>query len=142
MNRLILFKRWSLVLAAVLFGACAPTRPAAQPEETSPLPAPQVESGVEGRVELGSGCGNIAVEGEVDCETKPYQAQLTIVDQQGQVVVEETTAADGGFRFNLPPGPYRLEPETSDFLMVSPIEFQVEEGAFTYVNVRYDTNIQ
>jgi hypothetical protein len=112
------------------------------PTATTPARSDQAASGVEGRVELGPTCGNVPLGQEANCANKPYQTKLTIVDPTGQVVAAGLSGADGAFRFILPPGHYRLEPESSAFLSASSLEFSVEPGAFTFLTVLYHTNIQ
>jgi hypothetical protein len=68
--------------------------------------------------------------------------QLTILNQQGAVVAQGTSDRAGDFRFPLPPGAYRLEPESSQFLRANPVEVQVEAGTFSYVPLLYHTLIQ
>lgn len=107
-----------------------------------PTPADQAGSGVEGRVTIGSTCGNQPVGGESDCLDRPYQAKIVITDPAGQIVAQGNSDTEGFFRFALPPGRYRLVPESAAFLSVSPAEFTVESGTFTYVPVLYHTHIQ
>lgn len=119
-----------------------PTAAPAVPTATTPARSDQAASGVEGRVELGPTCGNVPLGQEANCVNKPYQAKLTIVDPTGQVVATGMSGADGTFRFALPPGRYRLEPESVAFLSASSLEFSVEPDAFTSLTVLYHTNIQ
>ena len=132
-------RRLALVgLSAVVVAACGLAGDGA-----TPLPAEP--SGIRGTVILGPTC---PVEGEpgahepVPCLT-PYVAQLVIVNGQDEVVARVTSADDGTFQVDLPPGDYVVTPQSGDpFPVAQLVPVSVPPGTYVEIQVNYDTGIR
>lgn len=96
-------RRAVLALLGTLLLLAACTAPASEPS-VDPSDGP---SGITGIVLVGPECRR-------PTEASPclvaYQARLVILDQDGHVVGEVTSAADGSFRIELSPGDYVVQP--------------------------------
>jgi len=102
---------------------------------------PATGSGIEGLVLLGPTCPGPQRQGQ-SCE-RPYEATITVLDQQGHEVTQVRTAVDGTFRLQLAPGTYTLRPRSPGLLpRASEQEVTVEPGRLTRVDIRYDTGIR
>lgn len=107
---------------------------------SSIAPTP-TDSGIEGRVLIGPMCP-VVREGE-ECPDQPYQADLTVTDPGGRVVVRFQTEVDGTFRVPLAPGDYILRPESPNVMPFAPEQpFSVLPGRFTQITVSYDSGIR
>lgn len=130
----------ALALAAALGAAgCAVFEP-----EASPTPAPTpVLSGVRGTVLLGPTCAGAT---RADACTEPYVARLLVLDAEGALVGEVTSAEDGSFTLTLPPGVYTIQPTPPEgdalFPVAFPVSFVVGEEEWTEVGIDYDTGIR
>jgi hypothetical protein len=101
------------------------------------------ESGVEGTVSMGPMCA-VAQEGS-PCPDAPLKVRLVVQKLSGKDVVEAMSHADGTFRIPLEPGEYVLVPEEASAAGVEPIvpvSFIIEDGAWTTVDVHYDTGLR
>jgi hypothetical protein len=101
-------------------------------------------SGLEGRVTIGPQCP--VLEEGVPCPDRPYQAEIAVLDENsGRVVATFTSAVDGRFRVELPPGRYVLdpgEPLLVDEPRAEKMTIDVEAGRYTEVTLRFDSGIR
>ena len=101
------------------------------------------ESGVEGLVLLGPTCPS--AQSGTQCPDRTFEADLTILDLDGEEVARGKSEADGIFRIPLPPGEYVLVPE-QPFPNLPPfaslIEFEVKPGEYVQLDIRYDSGIR
>jgi hypothetical protein len=127
-----------LTLAAGLLGvllvaaACGPSTASAPPG-----------TGIRGTVTLGPTCPVEQV-GQPPCVT-PYAASLVVTSaEDGSVVARVSSGADGTFTVDLPPGDYVIVPEPGGdpLPMGTPVDVTVEAGAYTEVDVAYDSGIR
>lgn len=104
---------------------------------------PAADGGVEGRVTVGPTCP-VVREG-TECPDQPFQAVLKVTDPEGREVAKGKSDAAGLFRIALPPGDYVLVPESPSGTVppfAAPIEFQVDAGAWTRLEVSFDSGIR
>jgi hypothetical protein len=74
---------------------------------------------------------------------RPYQATITILDEEGQTVTRCQSDMDGKFRVSLKPGRYTLIPESPGPRPHAPKQaVTVSEGEFIQVRVNYDSGIR
>lgn len=108
------------------------------PAEAMPL------SGIEGLVTIGPQCP--VLEEGVPCPDRPYQAEIMVLDESsGRVVATFTSDTDGGFRVDLPPGRYVLdpgEPLLVDEPRAEKMTISVEAGRYTQVTMRFDSGVR
>lgn len=77
------------------------------------------------------------------CPDLPYQTTLTITKLNGGRVAQVQSDADGYFKLPLAAGEYILHPESADGIShASEQNFVVEEGAFTWLAISYDSGIR
>lgn len=73
----------------------------------------------------------------------PYQATITILDEEGQTVTRFRSDMDGKFRVSLKPGRYTLIPESPGPPPHAAKQVvTVPEGEFIQVRVNYDSGIR
>ncbi len=141
--------RTKIVAATLLAGfGCAPAEDATDRTEAGAAASAAEEmasaSGVEGLVTLGPVCP--VVELGKPCPDRPYQTTMVIRETgSDQVVATVSSGEDGSFRVDLALGAYVLEPEASNLAMVptaEPVGFTVEAGAYTQVEVKYESGIR
>lgn len=107
---------------------------------------PSAPSGIQGLVVLGPTCPVESTPGANDpvpCLT-PYSAQLVVLDAENSVVARVTSAADGNFRIDLPPGDYIVTPATGtdSYPIANPVSVTVVNGQYVPIEVNYDTGIR
>jgi hypothetical protein len=128
-------RAWPALVVATLLVAGACSAPSVRALPTS---------GVEGRVTVGPMCP-VVREGET-CPDRPLAADLVVRSADGATVVARATSgADGLYRIPLAPGRYRLIPRNPDGVPLpsaQPVEFTVVEGAFTLLDVAFDSGIR
>jgi hypothetical protein len=74
---------------------------------------------------------------------RPYQATVSVMDQQGQTVTQFQSDPNGRFRLPLEPGRYTLRPESAGPLpRAAEQAVTVSEGQFTEVLIAYDSGIR
>jgi hypothetical protein len=110
------------------------------------LDTPAPLSGIKGTVLLGPTCPVEASPGDnnpVPCLT-PYAATLVVLDNEGVKVATITSGADGKFQVDVPPGDYVVAPETGSdsYPIAQPQSVTVASGAYTEIQVNYDTGIR
>jgi hypothetical protein len=121
-----------LLVIAVSLAACGPSTVSAPPD-----------TGIRGIVTLGPTCPVEQV-GGAPCVTA-YAATLVITSaEDGSVVARVSSGPDGVFTVNLPPGDYVIVPEPGGdpFPLGQPVDVNVEAGAYTEIEVAYDTGIR
>ncbi|MBM3152243.1 MAG: hypothetical protein FJZ96_08620 [Chloroflexi bacterium] len=104
---------------------------------------PPPGTGLEGQVFIGPVCP-VVREGE-ECPDQPYHASLSVLDLEGREVAQFETDAEGLFQVDLPPGDYILHPETPDGMplpVAAEQYFTVQEGAYAWLTVTYDSGIR
>lgn len=98
------------------------------------------ESGIEGQVSFGP-VSPVARPGIANY--RPYQATIKVLDQNGHVVVQFQSDADGQFRQPLDPGRYVLDPQS---LGSRPLAAQqviiVRPREYTRVRINYDSGMR
>lgn len=98
-------------------------------------------SGIQGRAMIGPTCPG--GQQNTECPDQPYQTEIAILDQAGEVVARVQTDAEGYFTVHLQPGTYTLMPESTEPFPVAPKQvIAVEEGQFTQVQIEYDSGIR
>ena len=119
-------------LLAVVLVAC----------DASPASAPP-GTGIRGTVTLGPTCPVEQV-GEPPCVT-PYAATLVVTAaEDDSVVARVSSGPDGAFSVDVPPGDYVIVPQPGGdpYPTGTPVEVTVEAGAYTEIEVSYDTGIR
>jgi hypothetical protein len=123
----------ALALAVTLLAAaCAQPAASAVPD-----------TGIRGVVTLGPTCP-VQQPDQAPCTT-PYAATLVITKaDDGTVVTRVTSASDGTFQVAVPAGDYLIAPQPGGdpFPVGQPVAVHVDAGAFTPVEVAYDTGIR
>jgi hypothetical protein len=105
------------------------------------FPVTTADSGIEGQVFIGPMCP-VVVEGQ-ECPDRPYQATISILDQDGRKVLDFQTDAEGNFRVPLAEGEYILHPESPNGIPSAADQpFTVLAGQFTQMTVSYDSGIR
>ncbi len=103
-------------------------------------------SGIEGQVFLGPTCPGPVSDDPTQatqCADQPYQATITILDENGETVMQFQTDALGHFRVVLSPATYTLHPESPDVRPRAPEQtVTVVSQEFTQVVITYDTGIR
>ena len=80
------------------------------------------------------------------CQSTPFETTLLIKElKSGDEVAAVQTAGDGTFRIALPPGEYIVEPEEPESFVApfaDPQIVTVHEGAFSAIEVVYDSGVR
>jgi Carboxypeptidase regulatory-like domain len=127
----------ALAILLIAICACAPGAGAS--------PTPPETGHVAGVALAGPTCPVVTDPPESACADRPVAgATLLIVDDEGDVVATATTADDGRFRLDLPPGTYQVQPQPVDGLMgiAPPMSVTVVVGQSSEVTLSYDTGIR
>jgi hypothetical protein len=122
----------AIAIASLLLAACG-----------EPTPTADAGTGIRGVVTLGPTCP-VEQPGQAPCVT-PYAATLVVTAvEDGSVVARVTSGDDGTFEVLVPPGDYVIAPEPGGdpFPVGQPVAVHVDAGAFTDVEVAYDTGIR
>jgi hypothetical protein len=107
--------------------------------------APPGATGVLGTVTAGPTCPVETIPADPACAPRPVAgAVLVFSDPDGHEVKRATSAEDGSFSVELPPGVYRVMAQAVEGLMATPapMEVEVEAGPPTELQVSYDTGIR
>jgi hypothetical protein len=102
-------------------------------------------TGVSGVVTAGPTCPVVTNPPNPNCAERPVaRAELVILDQDGNEVARTSAGEDGTFAIQLAPGSYRLVPQPVDGLMgtAPPVDFVVDAGEPTELQISYDTGIR
>lgn len=122
----------SIAVAALLLAACG-----------EPVPTADANTGIRGLVLRGPTCA-VEQPGQSPC-VAPYAATLVITAVEDGAVVARVTSGDAGtFEVLVPPGDYVIAPQPGGdpFPVGQPVAVHVDAGAFTEVEVAYDTGIR
>jgi hypothetical protein len=111
-----------------------------------PVETPVPPSGIRGVVLLGPTCPVESTPGADDpvpCLT-PYSANLVILDAEGVRAASVTSAGDGSFQVDVPPGDYVVTPSTGadTYPIAQPVSVTVAAGQYASVEINYDTGIR
>ena len=118
-----------LLAAGVLIASCDSDNPAS------------AGPGIEGLITIGPMCP--VVQEDTPCPDQPYEAEVIVLDSDGDKVTTFESAVDGTFRVDLAPGAYTLEPQSPGALpFASPLDVEVRAGAYTHVDIQYDNGIR
>jgi hypothetical protein len=103
---------------------------------------PDGTSGVEGLVRVGPMCP--VVQAGVECPDAPLEADLVIEDDSGRVIARARSSAAGAYRIALDPGSYVLVPQSppAGLPFAAPAAFEVPSGAWTVLDITYDSGIR
>jgi len=104
---------------------------------------PSPDSGVTGQVLVGPMCP--VVQPGVACPDQPLAADLEVVDRSGHRIARTRSQEDGAYRIPLEAGAYTLKPLPPGQAgppFASPIPFEVAAGAWTPLDVHYDSGIR
>ena len=124
-------KLFLLFILCFLLAACAPRID------------PSLTSGVRGQILLGPTCPVMQIDNP--CPDEPYQAKLTVLTLEGQVVTRAASDAEGKFEIKLPAGDYILHaenPEGQALPYADDTEFTVVAGKFTEIEIHFDSGIR
>lgn len=102
-----------------------------------------LDSGIQGLVTIGPVCP-VVQEGTA-CPDEPYQADIAILDEDGDEVVTFESGENGRFRVNLFPGRYTIvpaSPNTGAPPFADEQQVEVLAGSFTEVAIMYDSGIR
>lgn len=99
------------------------------------------DGGIKGQVTIGP---LVPVERPGMINYRPYRSAITVLDQQGQIVMQFRSDTDGHFRISLKPGIYTLCPESTgrSYPRAAKQTVKVFAGDFTQVRILYDTGIR
>ena len=123
--------KYFLALIFLILAACAP----------KPTISKNSDTGVEGIATIGPMCPVMRI--DTPCPDKPFQATLTVFTTSQQKVTQLQTDANGHFKIELAPGNYILHPESKNIMPhANDIPFTVTAGAFTQVNISFDSGIR
>lgn len=108
-------------------------------------PALKTNSGITGSVTIGPTCPVERIPPEPSCADKPYQTTLviasTIIGRNGGVLVQ--TDAKGHFTKELLPGTYTIRAASERTPpTLAPVTVTVKEGAWTNVDLSFDSGIR
>jgi len=96
-----------------------------------------LDSGIEGHIEIRP---VRPLERHGVPNSAPYQATVTVLDDQGRTVTAFTSDAQGDFRVVLPPGTYVLRPESpARYPRASTRSVVVAPRSFSRVDIVYDS---
>jgi hypothetical protein len=100
-------------------------------------------SGIEGNVTKGPACPGPVRIGATECQDQPYQANISILDENNNQSTQFQTDNMGYFKISLDPGTYILHPEPGNPLPTAADQtVVVVDGQFTQVSISYDTGIR
>jgi hypothetical protein len=100
------------------------------------------ESGIKGQALVGPACPGPVRPGQ-ECPDQPYQGIIQVLDNNGNPVAEITTAEDGTFQVDLPPGNYLLTlPDGNKFPTAAPQPVPVMPGEYNQVQFLLDSGIR
>jgi len=120
-----------LIIVTLSMAACA-TQPAASPG-----------TGIQGMVQVGPTCPVERINSP--CPPHPLAATVVVRDGAGAEVARFTSGADGRFKVDLRPGTYGLTGlsiGSSPMPRPIPTSVTVTQGAYTVVNIEYDSGIR
>ena len=106
-------------------------------------PTPVDTSGITGYVTQGPTCPGPVRIGDTECQDKPYQATVNVLDTTGNQVVQFQTDVNGYFKIPLAPGEYILHPVSSAlFPRAAEQTVIVEPYQYIQLSIMYDTGMR
>jgi hypothetical protein len=106
-------------------------------------PSLSPSSGIEGHITEGPMCPGPAQIGNNTCPDQPYQATITILDANTNLITQFQTDVSGYFKIDLAPGTYILHPKSDKVLPhAADQSVVVNAGQFTQVTIIYDTGMR
>ena len=100
-------------------------------------------SGVRGLVTLGPNCP--VVRSDTLCPDSPYEAELVVLDADGDEVKRVRSEQDGSYEVALKPGVYRMVPQSPPGLplpFASEFAVTVRADEWVTVDIAYDSGIR
>lgn len=105
--------------------------------------SPTRSGGIEGHVTEGPMCPGPVQIGINSCPDQPYQATISILDENNTQIKQIQTDVNGSFKITLVPGTYILHPEPGKpFPHASDQSVVVTDGQYTLVTIMYDTGMR
>ncbi len=132
--------KWIGIFAFVLMLAACNTPDTSQQQQNGTTQ----KSGIEGTVTIGPSCPVQRIN-DPNCDDRPYQGVIHVMGANKLYVTQFQADAQGNFKIELEPGTYTIEPQTpkEGFLpRASSQDVTVLAGAFTTVNIQYDSGIR
>ena len=159
-----------VTIALIVITACAPVSPQSDTGEADQPKPPAtfeedtsgdlIKSGVEGQVFIGPVCA--VVQSGKDCDDRPFQSRITVLNADVESVAYLETDEEGRFQILLAPGTYTLRPETLDaatadtetesgglslpaserYPYAEELSVTVVEGQFTQVTITFESGIR
>jgi len=101
----------------------------------------KIDTGIQGQVFLANCTGE---EIAVDCTNiEPFEAILTVYDENVVVLQTVETKKDGTFVIALEPGTYYIHPQNNgDFPRAADFQVVVTEGEVVELTIQYDTGMR
>jgi hypothetical protein len=131
-------KLFGILALALVVAACNAT------EQNTAQQNGSLKSGIEGTVSIGPTCPVQRVD-DPSCNDRPYQGVIHVSGTNPNTVTTFQADAQGKFKIELEPGTYTLEPQTPmDNILprANSQDVTVVSGAFTVVNIQYDSGIR
>lgn len=99
-------------------------------------------SGIKGQALVTSACPGPVQPGKV-CPNQPYLGIIQVTDQTGNIFAEISTAEDGSFQVDLPPGDYLLTlPPGNKHPIATSLSFSVVPGEYNQVQFLIDSGMR
>ncbi len=100
-------------------------------------------SGIEGYITQGPICPGPVRIGDTQCQDKPYQAMISVLNASGKQLLQFQTDANGYFKIPLSPGEYILHPESATpFPHAGEQTVLVMPDQYAQVSIVYDTGMR
>ncbi|MEK7638756.1 MAG: hypothetical protein AAB388_01205 [Patescibacteria group bacterium] len=102
-------------------------------------------SGIKGTVLLGPTCPVVSDPPDPQCADRPYQTKLVVTtSDQSQVIKEFSSAADGTFSVDLPPGEYAIRSAAAANILpyCAYDMFEVNKDSFTDLTIACESGIR
>jgi hypothetical protein len=129
------FTQVTIVYDTGILGACAQDMPTTPPLTPS--------SGIEGLVTEGPMCPGPVAIGDTQCEDRPYQATIFVLDANNKQIYQFQTDTTGYFTIPLAPGSYFLHPQSEKaYPRAADQPVVVTAGQFTQISIKYDTGMR
>jgi hypothetical protein len=125
----------TMITLLLLLAACGQASPV--------TPTPTLSSGIEGNITEGPTCPGPVPMGGTQCQDRPYQATLQVLNSRNQVITQLNTDVDGYFKISLPPGVYIIHPLSGDpFPHAVDQIVSVPADQYTRISIQYDTGLR
>lgn len=130
-------KLFGILALALVVAACNAT-------EQNTAQNSLIKSGIEGTVTVGPTCPVQRID-DPSCDDRPYPGVIHVSGTNPNKVIAFQADAQGKFKVELEPGKYTVDPQTPmDNILprANPQDVTVVSGAFTVVNIQYDSGIR